>query len=64
VATPKSIKNLNNKDMEFKIGDAVATPNGNGYINDIIGDQVIVDLTDGDDRREMFGKDDIAPLPE
>jgi hypothetical protein len=50
--------------MEFKIGDAVATPNGNGYINDIIGDQVIVDLTDGDDRREMFGKDDIAPLPE
>jgi hypothetical protein len=50
--------------MEFKIGDAVATPNGNGYINEIIGDQVIVDLIDGDDHREMFSKDVIAPLPE
>ncbi|UEG52742.1 hypothetical protein LLH06_17495 [Mucilaginibacter daejeonensis] len=50
--------------MEFKIGDAVSTPNGNGYINDIIGDQVIVDLTDGDDRREMFSKTEITLLAE
>jgi hypothetical protein len=50
--------------MEFQIGDAVATPRGNGYINDIIGDQVVVDLIDGDDHREMFSKDDIAPLTE
>ena len=50
--------------MEFQIGDAVTTPNGNGYINDIIEDQVIVDLIDGDDRREVFGKDDITLLPE
>jgi hypothetical protein len=50
--------------MEYQIGDAVTTPRGNGYINDIIGDQVIVDLIDGDDHREMFSKEDIAPLPE
>jgi hypothetical protein len=50
--------------MEYQIGDAVTTPGGNGYINDIIGDQVIVDLIDGDDHREMFSKQDISPLPE
>ncbi|MFD1256235.1 hypothetical protein ACFQ3S_05460 [Mucilaginibacter terrae] len=50
--------------MEFQIGDAVATPRGNGYINDIIGDQVVVDLIDGDDHREIFSKEDIAPWPE
>lgn len=50
--------------MEFQIGDAVSTPRGNGYINDIIDDQVIVDLVDGDDHREMFSKEDITYLPE
>jgi hypothetical protein len=50
--------------MEFQIGDAVSTPRGNGYINDIIGNQIIVDLIDGDDHREVFGEEDIAPLPE
>jgi hypothetical protein len=50
--------------MEFKIGDSVSTPNGNGYINDIIEDQVIVNLVDGDEHREMFSVDDITYLPE
>lgn len=50
--------------MEFKIGDLVYTPNGNGYINDIIDNEVIVDLIDGDDRREMFDVSQIALLQE
>ena len=50
--------------MEFKIGDSVSTPKGNGYINDIIDDQVIVDLIDGDDHRLMFNVADISYLPE
>ncbi|MBS7564035.1 hypothetical protein KHS38_06420 [Mucilaginibacter sp. Bleaf8] len=48
--------------MEFQIGDQVITPKGNGYINDIIGDQVIVDLVDGEHQREMFSKDVITLL--
>lgn len=50
--------------MEYQIGDAVATPNGNGYINEILGDQIVVDLIDGDDHREMFSVGDISFLPE
>lgn len=50
--------------MEFQTGDLVSTPNGNGYINDIIGNQVIVDLIDGDDHREMFEISQIALLEE
>ena len=40
--------------MEFQPGDLVATPNGNGYVNEVIGDDIVVDLIDGDDRREVF----------
>jgi hypothetical protein len=50
--------------MEFQIGDAVSTPRGNGYINDIIDDQLIVDLTDGDDKREVFSKEEVTLLAE
>jgi len=50
--------------MEFKIGDAVATPRGHGYINDIIDDEIIVDLIDGDDKREVFSKDEVELLAE
>jgi len=50
--------------MEFKQGDFVSTPRGNGYINDIIENEVIVDLIDGDDHREMFDVSQIALLEE
>jgi hypothetical protein len=50
--------------MEFKIGDLVSTPRGNGYINDIIDNEVIVDLIDGDDHREMFDISQIGLLEE
>jgi hypothetical protein len=50
--------------MEFRIGDLVSTPNGNGYINDIIENEVIVDMIDGDDHREMFDVSQIALLEE
>jgi hypothetical protein len=50
--------------MNFQIGDLVATPNGNGYINDIIGDDTTVDLIDGDRQRETFHSSAISLLPE
>lgn len=46
--------------MEFKAGDLVLTPHGNGYINEIIGDQVVVDLVDGDHQRQMFNSNEIS----
>ncbi|MVN90031.1 hypothetical protein [Mucilaginibacter aquatilis] len=50
--------------MEFQIGDAVSTPRGNGYINDIIDNEIIVDLIDGDDQREVFEKEQVSLLAE
>jgi hypothetical protein len=50
--------------MEFKPGDYVSTPNGNGYVNDVIEDKVLVDLIDGDQLRELFDKDQIFLLAE
>lgn len=50
--------------MEFQIGDAVTTPRGNGYINDIIDDELIIDLIDGDDKREIFSKEEVQLLAE
>ncbi|WP_158827081.1 hypothetical protein [Mucilaginibacter lacusdianchii] len=50
--------------MEFQIGDLVATPNGNGYINDIIEDDLIIDLVDGDQKRETFHKEAVTLLTE
>ncbi|MDT3402744.1 hypothetical protein [Mucilaginibacter terrae] len=50
--------------MEFQIGDAVTTPKGNGYINDIIDNELIVDLIDGDDVREVFEKEQVTLLAE
>ncbi len=50
--------------MELQIGDAVATPKGNGYINDIIEDEIIVDLIDGDHQREVFERIDVTLIPE
>lgn len=50
--------------MEYQPGDFVSTPNGNGYVNEVIENQVIVDLIDGDDRREVFDITQIALLEE
>ncbi|WDF54830.1 hypothetical protein [Mucilaginibacter sp. KACC 22063] len=50
--------------MEYQPGDLVSTPNGNGYVNEVIENQVIVDLIDGDDRREVFDITQIALLEE
>jgi hypothetical protein len=50
--------------MEFQIGDAVSTPKGNGYINDIIDEEIIVDLIDGDHQREVFERTDVTLIPE
>ncbi|MCJ8211663.1 hypothetical protein MUY27_18235 [Mucilaginibacter sp. RS28] len=50
--------------MEFKPGDYVATPNGNGYVAEIIEGQVLVDLTDGDHLRELFYPDQLMLMGE
>lgn len=50
--------------MEFKPGDFVSTPNGNGYVAEVLDDQLIVDLVDGDHHREMFNTDQVSLLPE
>jgi hypothetical protein len=50
--------------MEFQPGDFVATPNGNGYINEVIDDEVLVDLIDGDHKRELFNVSQIYLIPE
>ncbi len=50
--------------MKLQIGDAVSTPKGNGYINDIIEDEIIVDLIDGDHQREVFERNDVTLIPE
>jgi uncharacterized protein YkvS len=50
--------------MEFKPGDYVITPLGDGYVNEVIDNQVIVDLTDGDDRRHVFEKEQVELLPD
>ncbi|WP_345950750.1 MULTISPECIES: hypothetical protein [unclassified Mucilaginibacter] len=50
--------------MEFQPGDAVNTPKGHGYINEVIDDEIFVDLTDGDHKREIFSKEEISLLPE
>ena len=48
--------------MEFQPGDFVETPKGKGYVNEIIGDEIVVDLIDGDDKREVFEANQINLL--
>ena len=50
--------------MELKPGDYVHTPLGDGYVNEVIDNEVIVDLTEGDDRRHVFEKDQVQLLPD
>ena len=50
--------------MELKPGDMVSTPNGDGYVNEVIGDDIVVDLIDGDDRREVFEIGQVSLLPD
>lgn len=50
--------------MEFQPGDLVSTPNGNGYVNEVIDNEVVVDLIDGDNHREIFDKEQIILLAE
>jgi len=50
--------------MELKPGDYVTTPLGNGYVNEVIDNEVIVDLTDGDDKRHVFEKEQVELLPD
>jgi len=40
----------------------VSTPNGDGYVNEVIGDEIVVDLIDGDDKREVFEANQINLL--
>jgi len=50
--------------MELQPGDYVSTPLGDGYVNEVIDNEVIVDLTEGDDRRHVFEKDQVVLLPD
>lgn len=50
--------------MELQPGDYVNTPLGDGYVNEVIDNEVIVDLTEGDDRRHVFEKDQVVLLPD
>lgn len=50
--------------MEYKPGDYVATPKGNGYVAEIIEGKVLVDLTDGEHQRELFSPDQLMLLAE
>lgn len=50
--------------MELQPGDYVNTPLGDGYVNEVIDNEVIVDLTDGDDRRHVFEKEQVVLLPD
>ena len=50
--------------MDFKPGDFVSTPKGNGYVNEVIDNEVIVDLIDGDDKREVFESEEVVLMAE
>ena len=50
--------------MEFQPGDLVLTPKGNGYVNEVIDNEVVVDLIDDDNIREIFEKEQVILLAE
>ena len=50
--------------MELQPGDYVNTPLGDGYVNEVIDNEVIVDLTEGDDSRHVFEKEQLVLLPD
>jgi len=50
--------------MELQPGDYVNTPLGDGYVSEVIDNEVIVDLTEGDDHRHVFEKDQVVLLPD
>ncbi|MGN6177786.1 MAG: hypothetical protein ACTHNW_01310 [Mucilaginibacter sp.] len=50
--------------MELQPGDYVSTPLGDGYVNEVIDNEVIVDLTEGDDQRHVFEKEQVILLPD
>jgi len=50
--------------MEFKPGDMASTAKGDGYVNEVIGEEIIINLIDGDDRREVFEVEQVSLLPD